>query len=274
MYEHKVYLIETLTNTHVGSGDTSFGVVDNLIQKDTVTSLPVFHSSSIKGSFKEHFEQYKNNGIPQADFELIFGTEDKPGTVRFYDARLLTLPLRASKRVFYYCTSPATVSDYLDSIKTFCKIDEVKKLEAFFSEVSIDKDFVVFDTEEDLAIEDYSEYSVCSVDGDTADLIKKYFCADPKNFALFRNEIFTDICSGSLPVIARNKIGKDGTSENLFYEEVLPRRSWLWFMLGFEKDKTINGKFEEKLTKDLFQTGGNASIGYGVVKIHRVGGQQ
>ncbi len=274
MYEHKVYLIETLTNTHVGSGDTSFGVVDNLVQKDTVTSLPVFHSSSIKGSLKEHFEQYKDNGIPQADFDLIFGTEDKkPGTVRFYDARLLTLPLRASKRVFYYCTSPATVSDYLDSITTFCKMDEVEELKTFFSGVSVDKDFVVFSDEKELVIEDYSDYRVCSVDVNTTGLIKKYLCADPKNIALFRDEIFTGICSGSLPVIARNRIGKDGTSENLFYEEVLPRRSWLWFMLGFENDKPINDRFEEKLRKDLIQTGGNASIGYGVVRIHRVGGK-
>ena len=80
MFIHKSYIIETLTNTHVGSGDTSFGTVDNLIQKDPVTSLPVFHSSSIKGAIKEHMENnYKKTEIPEAEFNLIFGeAEDKP----------------------------------------------------------------------------------------------------------------------------------------------------------------------------------------------------
>ena len=37
MYDHKSYLIETLTNTHVGGDDTGFSVADKVIQKDPVT---------------------------------------------------------------------------------------------------------------------------------------------------------------------------------------------------------------------------------------------
>ncbi|HCC69061.1 MAG TPA: type III-B CRISPR module RAMP protein Cmr4, partial [Nitrospiraceae bacterium] len=230
MFSHTSYIIETLTNTHVGSGDTSFGTVDNLIQKDPVTSLPVFHSSSIKGAIKEHMENnYKGTAIPEAEFNLIFGeAEDKPGMVKFFDARLLTLPLRASKRVYYHCTSPDTVLDYLNALETFCKVTVLDGLREFIAGIAYsDEKFVVFNKDSSLEIEDYDKYKGVPINNGVKDLIKKYIGIDPENLAVFKNEIFSDICKDSLPVIARNKIGEDGTSENLFYEEALPRRSRL-----------------------------------------------
>jgi CRISPR-associated protein Cmr4 len=283
MFIHKSYIIETLTNTHVGSGDTSLGTMDNLIQKDPVTSLPVFHSSSIKGAIKEHMEQYKNIAIPAADFNLIFGeAEDRPGVVKFYDARLLTLPLRSTRRVYYHCTSPDTVLDYLNTLTTFkiaTGLDNLIKLFTDLKSEFADTEFIVFNDDPDndkyLEIEDYCqnkrhEITVPSING----LITQYLGVDINinNLAVFKDDIFYEICQDSLPVIARNKIGEDGTSENLFYEEVLPRRSQLWFILGFDRNISVNGQFEAKLTTDLIQMGANASIGYGVTRISLTGG--
>lgn len=272
MFIHKSYIIETLTNTHVGSGDTSFGTVDNLIQKDPVTSLPVFHSSSIKGAVKEHIENNYKNIISEADLNLIFGDkEDKPGVVKFYDARLLTLPLRSTRRVFYHCTSPETVLDYLNALETFCKVEELDDMRKFMANVDYsDNEFIVFNNDTELEIEDYGEYKSVSINNGVQKFIKKYIDIDSANLAVFKNEIFSDICKDSLPVIARNKIGDDGTSENLFYEEVLPRKSRLWFMLGFDENIPVNSQFETKLTSDLIQMGANASIGYGVTRINKV----
>jgi len=264
MLMHKAYFIETLTNTIVGSGDVSFGMVDSLIQKDPNTFLPVFNSSSVKGSLKEHME---NNNLPTGSLKTIFGEgENNPGQVKFYDARLLTLPLRASKKVYYNCTSPSTITDYLETLETFCSISEVAGLKTFINGLDFDgKDFMVFNGEEGLEIEDYEKPGVKKIDDENKKLLEKYLGVKAENIAIFRDEVFKDICESSLPVIARNKIGEDGTSENLFYEEVLPRRSRLWFMLGFE-DK-LDTQFEEKLTSDLIQFGANYSIGYGVTKI-------
>lgn len=273
MFKYKSYIIETLTNTHVGSGDTSFGTVDNLIQKDPVTSLPVFHSSSIKGAIKEHMENNYKNIISETDLNLIFGDkEDKPGVVKFFDARLLTLPLRASKQVYYHCTSPDTVLDYLNAIETFCKKTVSEELKNLFKGGLnfSDREFIVFNDNKDytVEIEDYKECQSHPLNNNNLkELIKKYIGVDSDNLAVFRNEIFSDICQNSLPVIARNKIGEDGKSENLFYEEVLPRRSRLWFMLGFDEKIPVNKQFEAKLTSDLIQMGANASIGYGVTSI-------
>jgi len=250
--------------------------VDNLIQKDPVTFLPVFNSSSLKGAIKEHMEDYKGGEIPDADFYLIFGeAEDKPGVVKFYDARLLTLPLRASKQVFYHCTSPDTVLDYLNAIETFCKKTVPEELKNLFKGGLnfSDKEFIIFNdnTTYTVEIEDYDKCLRHPLANNLKNLIKDYIGITSETLAIFKKDIFSDICQNSLPVIARNKIGEDGTSENLFYEEVLPRRSRLWFMLGFDNKNTVNGKFEEKLQSDLIQIGGNASIGYGVTSIKEAG---
>jgi len=170
------------------------------------------------------------------------------------------------------------ILDYLDAMETFCKETDVKDLKDLVASLDFSgKEFVIFTNEQGLEIEDYSKYK--SVESsDIGELAKKYLPFQFDNLAIFKDEIFSDICKNSLPVIARNKIGKDGTSENLFYEEVLPRRSKLWFMLGF--DKNINSKLEfekkleSKLTSDLIQFGGNASIGYGVTKLNLVGGKK
>ena len=35
----RMYVINTLSNMHVGSGEVNYGVIDNLIQRDSVTNL-------------------------------------------------------------------------------------------------------------------------------------------------------------------------------------------------------------------------------------------
>jgi len=266
MFKHKLYLIETLTNTNVGSGDANFGMVDSLIQKDPVTFLPVFHSSSIKGGLKEHMEQCID---PELSKDIFGDKEDKPGKVKFYEARLLTLPLRSTKNVYYCCTAKLVILDYLDAIETFCGNKEVEELKNFIQGLNFgDKEFLIFVNEPDLEIEDYSKHQTVPINDTKKELIKKYIGVG--NLAIFSDEILCEICEQSLPVIARNQIGDDGTSKNLFYEEVLPRRSILWFMLGTDENEEINPKFEKILTSDLIQFGANASIGYGVTKIRLV----
>jgi CRISPR-associated protein Cmr4 len=51
------YLIECLSNLHVGSGDANYDVIDKKVQRDPVTNLPCIHSSGIKGAFREYFDQ-------------------------------------------------------------------------------------------------------------------------------------------------------------------------------------------------------------------------
>lgn len=100
-----------------------------------------------------------------------------------------------------------------------------------------------------------------------------------KTLAIFSDKDFKEICEMDLPVIPRNCLEED--NENLFYEEVLPRRSVLWFMTGIyhiftkrDNDKFFKAFkcFENKMLRDNIQMGANASIGYGVTSISRIMG--
>ena len=273
MYNHKIYLIETITNTCVGSGDITFGIVDILIQRDHTTSLPIFNSSSVKGAIREHCE---NKNFSPEEIKLIFGDEKyQPGLVKFYEARLLTLPLRATKKVFYSSTSKFAILDYLEHLIEFLSLKDAEELKKFIEGLDFDdKEFIIFEKEKGLEIEDYESYKIEEINEENKNLIKKYLDLNVGNLALFKDEIFKDICENSIPVIARNKIGENGKSENLFYEEVLPRRSKLWLMIGFNKniDENLREKLETVLKGDFIQFGGNASIGYGMTKIKEIGG--
>ena len=50
------YKIECLTNLHVGSGEINYNIVDNEVEKDAVTGLPVIHASGIKGALRDTFK--------------------------------------------------------------------------------------------------------------------------------------------------------------------------------------------------------------------------
>jgi CRISPR-associated protein Cmr4 len=286
-----MYIIETLTNMHVGSGDTHFGVVDNLIQRNPVTKVPVIHSSGIKGALLDYFEQdeefKKENKIKN-----LFGgkmdteTDEKekklsflPGHLIFFEASLITLPLRSNYKVFYNCTSISVIRSYLSQLKTFAKSnEEINTLDNWFGALTFEgKDFLYFDDEAGKEIEDFTagrKYTNSMIDV-IKKLLDKYTKINLDHLSVFDDTIFARICERSIPVVARNQIKSDGTSGNLFYEEVLPRNTYLYCLIGGDKFITDSGeakKFFDEVAKAgrIFQFGGNFSIGYGFSKIHPI----
>ena len=85
MYNNKAYIIKTKTNLHAGSGDTNFGIVDNQVQRDTISNIPVINSSSLKGAIRDHFKDFlsetnqtiSNTEVKPFVFNTIFGDEQK-----------------------------------------------------------------------------------------------------------------------------------------------------------------------------------------------------
>lgn len=59
----RMYVINTLSNMHVGSGEVNYGVIDNLIQRDSVTNLPNINSSGLKGAIREYFKENENLAV-------------------------------------------------------------------------------------------------------------------------------------------------------------------------------------------------------------------
>lgn len=82
-------------------------------------------------------------------------------------------------------------------------------------------------------------------------------------------EEFKEYChDDNLPIIARNKLSEDGTSENLWYEQVLPAESVLFTIIksGNDSANLLSGQIEEK----IIQLGANGSIGYGFCKFEHL----
>jgi CRISPR-associated protein Cmr4 len=98
-----IYSIRLITNLHAGSGDSGYGVVDKLVQRDATTNLPTINASGIKGALREYFEKYlKCTWVPD-----VFGDDNdgktgaKVGTYRFLSADVLCLPVPQNESPFY-----------------------------------------------------------------------------------------------------------------------------------------------------------------------------
>lgn len=199
-----------------------------------------------------------------------------PGQVKFFEARLAAVPLRSSHSSFYYATSPQTLQDFFEAIKTFTSTD-TSDISNWLDKLTFDDNaFLAYNPPEGLEIEDFLKHNKL-IFGDNGSDVKSemfsFLALKENQLAIFNEEEFKSICESSMPVIARNKIGDEGISENLFYEEVLPRRTVLWFMLAADEEHNeILELFVNDLVKEnaLFQFGANSSIGYGVCNIEKV----
>ncbi|SFV51948.1 CRISPR-associated RAMP Cmr4 [hydrothermal vent metagenome] len=261
MYNHKLYIIECKTPLHVGSGETNFGIIDNKIQRDPLTTYPTIHASSLKGALREYcsFRHPKEDG--ERFLPYIFGNEEQSGAIRFTQAYLLSLPFRAENNPYYMCTSPEAIAQLLDTLQTFSlpQIEALKEVAAYNGEE------IVVSTE-DTTIEDIRAKKSDAFDFETLEKI----IGSP--LAIVPNEKFRELLE-DLPVIARNQL-ENGGSKNLWYEEILPRKSKLFTLIS--EPTYLNDKDEKRLQnaferfhdylcdENTIHIGANASVGYGV----------
>lgn len=252
-----LYHIETISNLHVGSGEANEGVIDNLIQRDAITDLPVINSSSLKGALHEHFKgsQYVTN---------IFGSDANDascriaGNFRFFDAHLLAIPVRSDKAPFLLATCPAVLKDFYNTIELFglSPTDEEKSL----SNLNAKKTYVVDGKYNGARIEDLE---TCAVYHSSLTSLSRFLGS---SCVLMSDTDFKILCDNDhLPVIARNYLD-NGESKNLWYEQVLPRFSRLYFPVIAADENTFK-EFHSTLTSSLVQIGGNATVGYGYCKL-------
>ncbi len=256
------FIIKTLSNLHVGSGDQNFGVVDNLVQKDPVTEIPMINSSSLKGAIKDHFE---NQGkYTSKKLNTIFGYAEKDsasaGEVKFIQANLLALPVRSNTQMYFLATTPQILKDYIQNHK-------ILKNEDINIEIpDIDQKVYISTDDSECWVEDYE------ADSRKKDKLKsiseKLFNGFP--IALIHDKLFKTI---SLPIITRNKIAKhEEDDNNLFYEEIVPRNSiyYTYIITPTDIDKgdedSLKKLFEDFIRdmNTIIQVGANASIGYGL----------
>lgn len=271
-YRSDLYIITAQTNMHVGSDDEAYGLVDNRVQRDVVTGLPNMNASGLKGALREYFS-YKWRDKAEKLIE-IFGTDSfsKPdkhqaGAFRFFNANLLTIPVRSNVKPFFRATSPHVVTDLINMMDTFGYSDECG-LKKHLQQLALlapekGKAFTFDSTVKDAVLEDY-EYTVSGheLDSETVAIIKTIIGDNP---VLMNDSDFMDICDDyHLPLISRNCLD---TNKNLWHEQVVPRESRFYFFLLKPRSSTYELEFSKG---DPVQIGGNASIGYGFTRIQKI----
>jgi len=291
----KAYLLRALTHLHAGSGDSGYGVVDKTVQRDPLDGVPTIHASSLKGAFREAFEQVLPKSLTteggkakEADHPLvahIFGSsigstrdqskEDEnrlAGSHRFHEARLLSLPVRSNVQPFFRATSPELVNRLIQVCKDMDlsmdanMTEALKELQKAAKQVKKGSP-IAFSAQQDIYLEEYKAQSISL--RDKLAPVQHIFGA---NLALFTHDDFKRLSEG-VPVIARNYL-ENGISRNLWYEEIVPRETRFLFLLQTapyepEADSLAANdptSFQAVLDglNGKVQVGANASVGYGL----------
>lgn len=271
-----LFWLKALTNLHVGSGELNYGVIDNLVQREVLTKFPTINESGLKGALKEYCtHQIKvKNGISdtkiaqkEKEIKLNFGNSDDSGGLRFYGANLLSFPVRTNKVMFLNATCPQILADLQERLSTF-GFDKLAKEVSEFNNALVNK------------LEDNSPLVFVNSNRNYQIEYKNFKAIPLERIpipSIFSNElvVLTDLDAlkiigpNKLPVLARNSL-RDGQSENLWYEEIVPRQSKFYF---FIQDNSIGDTeyqwFEDQINGQSVQVGANASIGQGLCKINK-----
>jgi CRISPR-associated protein Cmr4 len=266
--ETQAYIITCKTNMHAGAGSASQGVIDNLIQRDHTDNFPCIYASSLKGAFREYFEEYiKHQQGSEEEFQktinMIFGGTAQKGSYIFHDALLISIPARSNKENFFHATCPRIIKRFIEMHNLF---NLQSGLEEFCSKLIDLKDNIPwifgYSGTDNLQIEFFSNFEKRE-DSSVEELFgEKFMVVSDNDFKLLTKDY-------NLPVIARNQL-ENGESKNLFYEQILPRESKFFFLVN---RLNIESDFEDNLMKHIkkmpIQIGANASIGYGYCHISK-----
>jgi CRISPR-associated protein Cmr4 len=257
-----IYNIRCLTNLHVGSGETG-GIVDNSIQRDSISRHPVIHGPSLKGALREYC---KHQGA--SFLYKVFGSvaATGPGTIqgsfRFFSAHLISIPMRSNKLPYFNVTCREAVKEYL-SLSDYLGIT-ITQRSAFdgIMELKPDNGALTFNpASAEGKIEDFPIKVINDID------IKELIPIIGEHPAVIDDMRFSDYCENELPVIARNHLN-NGKSTNLWYEEIVPREGR--FVFGLIGDDSSEAEFENTVKKATVQIGGNATVGYGFTEIRKL----
>ena len=255
------YTLKTKSNTHVGSGQNSYGIVDNVVQKDYLTELPCINSTSLKGALREY--AVENNW---ENTEIIFGSKPnernsenlRQGSHYFGQAYLLSFPMRSDKLQYFNVTCPHLLKHLAKILLANHALEaEVKNLLDTEKIKNIMELQPVSDIYNDYIIEKHNIKTI-KVGNIFSDKLKEFL---GKNLVVMHDNTFKSIVK-KLPIITRNQL-ENGQSANLFYEEVVPRETFFGFTIQAENIVSVFDNLPE------IQIGANATVGYGFCSLQK-----
>jgi CRISPR-associated protein Cmr4 len=230
---------------------------------------------------------------------LAFGPDSSnasahAGALGFTDARLLLFPVKSLKGVFAWITCPEVIQKFRRELEEICKVGQAISNATFELQ---DNQALIAGTElsigNKIVLEEYAFDASNTAENEKATQLAKELAellgiSDLKGrLVVVHRNTFTDFVKLHTEVITRVRIGDSGTADGggLFNEEFLPAESVLYTLVMaspiFKKkgeDKGIfeeeNGQKEEEKVmayfkqglQDVFQLGGDATLGKGIVK--------
>ncbi|MFZ4476701.1 MAG: type III-B CRISPR module RAMP protein Cmr4 [Saprospiraceae bacterium] len=293
------------TPLHAGTG-SDLGIIDLPIQRERHTGYPKIESSSLKGSLREAFERRPGISLEKVHRVFGFDSdsangltdagqffEDKKnrefsGCIAVTDARLLLFPVKSHKGVFAWITCHRVVGRFLQDLKEFCKIED--PMLSVLQENSASSKASIWLSDGKIGLEEYVFENITTDDSTISNFggwIASNLFNDPENFwadkltkdiVVLSDEDFADFVQHSTEVITRNKIDNEtGTVSDtaLFTEEFLPSESLLYSLALFapefskKQGKMTENDAEKFFNENLppvFQIGGDASLGKGIVR--------
>lgn len=225
-----LWTIQAETNVHVGNENNSnYGIIDKAIQRDALTALPCINSSSLKGAINEYCS--------------VFYKDRKEDRVRIFGSDKTDKDTKQQKGSVFFFDAQLLYLPEQDDNKLYHYATSETVLSLFKERLQL------FNL----------EYDVNKIAGDlklNREIEKK------------QDKEFKELCDDeTLPIIARNKL-ENGLSANLWYEQVLPSKSVLYFFTQGE-DKEVQ-KLVDMINDKTIQIGANATIGYGFCRIKKL----
>ncbi len=99
------YVALCLDPVHVGAGGYRLGRVDMSIIREPATGVPKIPGTSLAGAVRAYAELARAEDASLPDIEEVFGTTEKQGMLRFYDAEVVLFPVSSNLGTVWMSTS-------------------------------------------------------------------------------------------------------------------------------------------------------------------------
>ena len=287
----KLFWIETLSSTHVGTG-RGLGYIDLPLHREKVTNWPMIPGSTLKGVLADSFQAGTNGRKGNNDKVKAFGIADdnesnnsKAGGLLFSDARLLCLPVRSFSGTFAWCTSILALQQFLRD--SGCNLELPKMIAKDGAHVCTSCSLgtpLGANNKTKVILEEY-DLSLMPPDPKVEEIANwiatKLFESNEEwqnifkqRFAIVPEDLFNHFCLTGTEVVTRVRINEEtgvAADHQLWTEESLPVGTIL--TSSIECDKKIGDEKEQNRILDLYanketnmQMGGKASVGRGRVR--------
>lgn len=250
----KMYRLKCLTNLHMGGSGIGYSIVDLEVERDPVSGEPTMNSTGIKGALRDWFS--RNASVTAEETDCVFGKAGKEttqGACKFFSGDLLARPVPVSdgNASFMLGTTHEMLHQFFDKalLLNAATTALVYPAQGIRCGSAIRSVLNIPTTQE--------------TNQNVKDCFHKIFEGD--NWVVMEPD---QLKTHPLAVQAHNVL-KNGKSDNLWYEEVVPHESVFGMLVGYP-DESSNAvqKLQDMLCAGpVVQFGSGASTGEGYIRI-------